>query len=70
MVSERPLVRVAVWPRSFFAPVTYLSCEHEVLERFPLDLFLTPMLPCSRVSIDLGQIQRRVSSVVVRPDTV
>ena len=34
MVSERPLVRVAVGPRSFSAPVTYLSCEHEVLERF------------------------------------
>ena len=34
MVNERPWVRVPIGPRSFSAPVTYLSCEHEVLERF------------------------------------
>ena len=49
----------------------YVSFEHKVLGRFTQRRVLLHPCCCAQgVSIDLGQIQRRVSSVVLRPDTL
>ena len=49
----------------------YLSFEHEVLGPFAQRRVLIHLCCCVQgVFIDLGQVQRKMSSVVVRPDTM
>ena len=57
--------------RLFRLRYVYLSFEHEVLGRFAQISVLLHLCCCAQgVSIDLGQVQRRVSYAVVRPDTL